>query len=305
MSHERDPKTLLTGTLVMFGAATVLAPITTLAKIAYEDGSNPATVIAVRYLGAWIFMGLLVLVLKRSFAIPKDVRLHAIGAGVAWFMAASCYMSSIAYIPVGLAAIILYTFPLIVAALAPFTEGAKVDRVTVLAFLIAFAGVALAIGPSFKSLDPLGILLAFGAACGSAALFLTTSKAGQRVDGFVLSFWSNFSGFLLSFGLIFASGWLLPQTSAGWTGAGLVVALYIVAMALLFMGTRLAGSTRSAMVMNLEPVLTLVFAGLFLGELLTTLQFAGGALVIAGVMLTTLRKPAKPRLPVAQGETEP
>lgn len=302
MVQERAPGTLLTGTLIMLGAATVLAPITTLARIAYDDGSNPATVLLLRYLGAWLFMGLLVLILKRSFHVPRALRLHAFGAGAAWFAATACYMTSIAYIPVGLAAIILYTFPLIVLALAPFTEGEKIDRIAVVAFVMAFAGVALAIGPSFGSLDPLGIILAIGAACGGAALFLITSKVGQRVDGFVLSFWSNLSGFVLSFGLIaFAGGWLLPGGPEGWTGISLVVLLYIVAMGLLFLGTPRAGSTRAAMIMNLEPILTLAFAAALLGEILTTLQFAGGGLVITAVMLTTLRKPTKPRLPIAQG----
>ena len=287
----------------MLGAATVLAPITTLARIAYDAGSNPATVLLVRYLGAWLFMGLLVLVLRQSFKIPKELRLHAFGAGAAWFAATACYMTAIAYIPVGLAAIILYTFPLIVLALAPFTEGEKIDRTAVLGFFMAFAGVGLAIGPSFGSLDPVGIVLAAGAACGGAALFLITSKVGQRVNGFVLSFWSNLTGFLFSFSLIaFAGGWLLPSNSQGWTGITLVVLLYIAAMGLLFLGTPRAGSTRAAMVMNLEPILTLLFAAVLLDEILTTLQFAGGALVISAVMLTTLRKPAKPRLPIAQGQ---
>ncbi len=306
MAEERDEKTLLTGSLIVLGAAVSLAPITTLARIAYDAGSNPATVITLRYAGACLFMALMVLLLKRSFSVDRSVRLHTLAAGCAWFFATTCYMNAVAFIPVGLAAIILYTFPLLTAAISPWTEGARLDKLTALSFVMAFAGVALAIGPSFQSLDPRGIGLAFLAAIGSTVLFTVTSRAGRRVDGFVMSFWSNASGFVLSLGVLaLTGGWLWPTIGEGWNAIGLVIGLYVIAMGMLFLGTRLAGSTRSAMVMNLEPILTLAFAAVLLGEILSTAQFGGGALVIAAVVITTLRRRGKPRLPIAQGANEP
>lgn len=53
---------------------------------------------------------------------------------------------------------------------------------------------------------------------------------------------------------------------------------------------------RSSLVMNLEPVASILFGFLLLGQILTPIQLSGAAIVIAAVVavkLDDLRKPAK------------
>jgi drug/metabolite transporter (DMT)-like permease len=51
----------------------------------------------------------------------------------------------------------------------------------------------------------------------------------------------------------------------------------------MFVGVRLIGASGTAMIMNLEPVLTIVLAIVLLDENLTVHQFLGAALVVAAV----------------------
>src|SRR3546814_3423835 len=64
------------------------------------------------------------------------------------------YLSAVAYIPVSLAALVFYAYPVLVAGLLPLTGRGGVGWTTAAAFLAAFAGLALALAPSFTTLDP-------------------------------------------------------------------------------------------------------------------------------------------------------
>src|SRR3546814_9305247 len=65
------------------------------------------------------------------------------------------YLSAVAYIPVSLAALVFYAYPVLVAGLLPLTGRGRVGWTAGLAFIAAFAGLALALAPSFTTLDPL------------------------------------------------------------------------------------------------------------------------------------------------------
>jgi drug/metabolite transporter (DMT)-like permease len=56
---------------------------------------------------------------------------------------------------------------------------------------------------------------------------------------------------------------------------------------------RRMGANAASVVGALGPIFTIGFGALLLGERMYALQFAGGALVLAGVLLVTLR----PRVP--------
>ena len=72
------------------------------------------------------------------------------------------YLGAVAYIPVSLAALIFYTFPFYVAVLASLTGREPMTRTKAAALVVAFAGLILALGPSFDELNWRGI------ACGVA-----------------------------------------------------------------------------------------------------------------------------------------
>jgi len=59
-------------------------------------------------------------------------------------------------------------------------------------------------------------------------------------------------------------------------------------------GLSLLGASRASILSTMEPAITIVLAGLILGETLTSSQLLGGLLIICGVLLLKLDKLERP-----------
>ena len=127
--------------------------ITTLARLSYLGGGSPETVIAARYLTAILVLGAIVLVLRRPLAFTRGDWPQLLVATLGVFGLTVGYLSAVAYIPVGLAALIFYTFPLMVAAFTAVSEWRTPGWRAAAGFLAAFAGLALALGPAGLGLE--------------------------------------------------------------------------------------------------------------------------------------------------------
>jgi drug/metabolite transporter (DMT)-like permease len=91
-----------------------------------------------------------------------------------------------------------------------------------------------------------------------------------------------------------AGDYALPDTLAGWTGFLIGPSAYAVAIVTVFVAISLAGPAPAAMSMNVEPVASLTFGFLILGQALSSVQIFGAGLVIAAVLslrLTDIRIP--------------
>lgn len=269
-----------------FAGTLGFAPLTTLARLSYDAGTDPKTLVLSRYIIASLALWLILQLSGRTPALPRKAWANALGTGVCWIAGTYGYLGAVAYIPVGLAAVLIYCFPLIVAALAPFTEKAHLSRLHALAFLAAFAGLALAIGPEFDRLDWRGIALALAGALGTAGTLLLTGRLAQDIDGQAHNFWVNVIG-IIGLGILVATqgGPQLPGTDKGWWAFAAVMVLYVLAIVFILGGAKLAGAARTAMIMNLEPILTLILASYVLHEAFGTEQLGGAALVIGAVLL--------------------
>ena len=79
-----------------------------------------------------------------------------------------------------------------------------------------------------------------------------------------------------------------PVTTLGWIGAAGVVLLQGCSIPLYFAAIPRIGAETSAIINNLQPVTSIVAAFLLFGEAMTASQFAGGAMVIGGILLLQL-----------------
>jgi drug/metabolite transporter (DMT)-like permease len=77
-----------------------------------------------------------------------------------------------------------------------------------------------------------------------------------------------------------------PQTTAGWLA---VVAIALVstvaAITLYFAGLERIGPTRASTLSTVEPLVTVTLAAIVLGETIAPVQLAGGALILAAVIV--------------------
>lgn len=300
MPTETDPpgktaQTVWHGAALALFSAVMFAMNTPVAALAYQDAVTPITLVAFRSLVA----GLL------AFGFVLWMRVPGLGAllkrrafWLATFGIAAqgmCYLASVAYIPVGLAAMILYTWPLVVAVFEPLAGGPRITPFRFICFLGAFLGLALALGPDFENLDWRGIALAFMGACSlplyvlGARVLLADTKLPVLIAG------TNLGGAAIAF----AAAPLLGGLSFGTTDAALaasltVVAIYAAGILSQVAALRIFPASAFAMLFNLEPVISIVAGAVLLGETLTDAQYAGGAVVLAALVLYTRAAKRKP-----------
>lgn len=269
--------------------ASLFGFVVPLARFSYEFGTDPATAALVRLaLGAGVAT-FMMFILRRSFVMPRSGIPSAIGVAICSVSTALCYLSAVVYIPVSLAVLIFYTYPLMVAAYAAIVQRTPLGALRGIAFIAAFAGLAIAFGPSFDGLDWRGVALAAAAAASLTAMFIFSAVALRHVGVVSITFYSNIGSFSVMVAIVYAFGGpALPTADVGWgglIGSGLC---YAVGIFLHFGAINVIGAARTAMAFNLEPLIAMILAALLLGESLTLVQYAGGGLVIVALVMTSL-----------------
>ena len=275
------------GTALIVVAACSFGFITTLSRLAYDAGGTPVTQVFLRFIAFVAIVGPLMAALGRPIRLPRSGLAASLGIAVLMLMMSAGYLFSVAYIPVSLAAMIFYTFPLMVGLLSAATRREPVTAVKIVALIGAFGGLALALGPSFASLDPRGVALALAAAVGVTLTTLYGVRAMGRHDGLAFNFWTNVWMLVVATSFVLTQGGLAwPGTVVGGAAAIVGTLLYVVAFIAWFAALRLIAPTYGAVMLNVEPVVSILAATLLLGERLGALQIAGVALVL--IMLTLM-----------------
>lgn len=284
------------GVASIAGAGLFFSLNTPLARVVYNNGSNPGTVVFLRVLMAVIGIAAMMLSGKRPFGIPRQAILPMFAVSASISVQSICYLSSIAYIPVGLAALLFYTFPLMVALGDKFMDGVILGTPRAVAFSAAFGGIALAIGPTFDQLDPLGIALALMAAFANMLAFRAAARALRHTGSVSVSFYGNLGSLpLLALALVLLDGLHLPDTLIGWSALAAVGLCYTLAMLMHFAGIGLLGTTHASLIYNLEPLFSIAAAAILLGERLTSMQYLGGFVVVSALVTSDLLSNRSPR----------
>lgn len=263
--------------------------MTTFARIAYESGSNPATQVFLRSLCMMLVMGGLQIVLGRSLMLPRRTIPTTMAFGFCILVMSFGYLSSVFYISVGLAVLLLYTYPLIVGIASPLLGRERMTWIKALCLIGAFAGLVVASSEGFGTLDWRGIAFALAAAGSLAFIALWGGSAMSRAHPFVMNAWMNL-WVLLAVGIYLAlsGGPQFPQTAAGWLGTLAVSVCYTLGILFLFLGLMLISPAQSALTMNLEPLFSTVAAILLLHEVVALRQWIGMAMLLIFLAISTL-----------------
>ncbi|WP_366556231.1 DMT family transporter [Aquibaculum sediminis] len=284
--------TAMKGRVLALAAAAALGGTTPFARLAYDAGTTPKTLLAVRFIVAILVFGVALRLLGRPLWPTRSDVPGFIAAGLALSGLTVGYLLSIAYIPVGLAALLLYTFPLLVAAATPFIDGVRLTGAQWLAFLLAFIGLAGALGPDLGALDPRGVALALMASCSMATLLFLVRHLTRRHDPLTVLFNGNLMGLLFMSLLLATEGPVVSDTTFGLSMLTVAALLYLAGIGLSFLAVKAGGPAETAMFLNLEPVMAILLAILLLGERLTALQTTGVFLVVLAIYLAGRRKRA-------------
>jgi drug/metabolite transporter (DMT)-like permease len=300
--REHDRRPALGYTMVLL-AAVLFAVNGTVSKVVLGSGISSLELTQVRSTGACLgFLAALVVLQPGSLRVttrelPFLVLFGVTGvAFVQWF-----YFVAIHRLPLGIALLIQYLAPLIVALFARYVLHEPVRRRLWLALALSLTGLALVVEVwQGLTLDGVGVGAALGAALAYAVYVLMAEREVGRRDPASLTLY----GFL--FAAIFWAAvqpvWEFPagrlddsvsllgnleaETAPVWLLMLFVVVVgTMVTFALIVSALRHVSATRVGIAAMLEPVVASLVAWAWLGETFGAAQLAGGAIVLAAILI--------------------
>ncbi|MBN8938335.1 MAG: DMT family transporter [Rhizobiales bacterium] len=204
------------------------------------------------------------------------------GIGLAYFFA-------ISFVPIGIAAVVFYTFPLLILLASPFIDGERFTLQRLGVFALAFCGLAIALGPKLGGIDMRGVLLAAAASVFAACQFFAAARAGGRIGQKALLFWSHVVIMPIAGLAALANGLGSWSVLAGaWFAATMTIAGYVIGFVFQMLSARSAPPALVGLVFCLEPVVAIVAANFVLGETLSAPQMVGSLLVLTALVASSL-----------------
>lgn len=228
-------------------------------------------------------------VLRVSWKIPPGQVRPLLAFGLTSALVGSAYLSSVAFVPVTIAAVVFYTYPVLIVLAESVLTPARFSPARLVVALIAFLGVALVVGPSLGSLDPRGLALALAAAMLAATQFFAASACAPTPLAPKL-FWSH----LLILPITIMILWLvdgfqpLQAIAAAPIAFAVTTSGYLLGFLLQVMALTRVAPGPAALAFCAEPVFAVAIAAAVLGERLGPMQYAGGALVVGAIMANVI-----------------
>ncbi len=259
------------------------------ANMAFKGGIDVHTINAARYSVMIVFLFLFQKIRGKKLKLSLKKRYTGLALGISVFTMGAGYLGATQYIPVSLAVLIFYSSPFFVAIISRFTENEPITIIRLIAIIIAFIGLLLALEiQSFATLDWQGVSFAFIAALGCAAYVTISSFTIRSADPHAVNFHCLATGAALFVVLLlFTGGPVGSFRPSGFFKLGVSSLTLTIAYVTLLAGLEMVGPVKTSMLLNAEPILTIIFAALLLGERLSPIQFFGAGLVITGIILIT------------------
>jgi len=289
ISHRRA----WVGIAVALAAAAGFALANTSASVAYQGGSNPLTVAAIRFLVPTAALIVWLRVSGVSPVLPRRDAFAATVLGVVTALYTWALLRSFNSIPFALAILIFYLFPLMAAVIVAGLGLEKFAWKTGAAIVLALGGLALALDVRGGNLNIAGVALAFFAAIGLAVVIVVSSRVFGKGDARPLTLYMAAAASVLLLILCATSGdFALPQTAPGWIGFLAAATLYGFAMIAFFIAVSMIGPVRASLLSYADAVISAGLGVVVLGQALTLTQIAGIALVIVALIGATQTKMA-------------
>ena len=274
-----------------------LRPI--LIKLSYSYVVDPVTLLALRMVFSLPFFLLAALWSRRDGArepISRRDGFTIAGLGFfGYYLASFLDFLALQYISAGLGRLLLFTYPTMVVLLSLFFLGKRIKGREIVALLLTYAGLALVLSRAMSGQNthlPLGAALAFGSAALYAIYLVAGSQVIQRVGALRFTAYATIVASVCCIVQFFA---LRPLSALHLPSQvyGLAIIMALVSTVFpVFMtaeALRRIGANHVAMIGALGPVSTIAMGYFGLEETLTALQIFGALLVLAGVMVVSLK----------------
>jgi drug/metabolite transporter (DMT)-like permease len=289
---------------MVLSAATLWAVNGTVSKVILQSGDLSSQRLAeVRSTGAFVGLAVVIALLRpRSLRVTRRELPFLLAFGILGLALVQwTYFAAIDRLDIGIALLIQYTAPLMIALWARFAMREHVRARVWTALGLSLVGLALVVDVwRGLTLDGIGVVFAFGAALSFAFYILMAEQGVRRRDPVSLLCLGMF--FSSVFWAVVQPWWSFPAEIVDddvsllgnladydlpvWLLMASVIVLgTIVPFALLVGSLRHLPATRVGIAAMFEPVAATIVAYLWLDEELSGMQLVGALLVLAGILL--------------------
>ena len=288
------------GTLFALAGTVSFAFRPVLIKLGYAAAPVSATTLLfLRMALSLPFFAVVAWWLRNEPAISRKDWAGIIGLGfLGYYLASLLDFLGLQYVPAGLGRLIMFLYPTLVVILSALFLGKRPTARELGALAVTYAGIALVLSHKLGASPEhrmflVGAALVFGSATCYAVYLVTGSQLVRRVGSMRFTAYTmlvSTAPAVVQFALLEGRS-ALDLPGVVWIYAALlatgctVLPVFLVAEAL-----KRIGANHFALIGALGPVTTVLADFVLLDGSLTALQLAGGALVIGGVLLVTLKK---------------
>ena len=265
---------------ILFG---LIGPTT---KIAYNSGASVALTIFLRYAVASIIILPFIPYQKNLLEIFKKNLKYFLSISAGSILLTLGLLTSVIFIEVSLTILIFCLYPIYVLLFSIIVDKEKISLTVKILFFVTFLGIVLVIGPSFKVINIIGILLAFFASLGSTSMIIVNQKMSIKgispipINIFINVFNTIF--FFVILKIFFSLNFnfdisiylliLIPSVCYSFALLSQLIAIPKI------------GQSYTALFLYLEPVVGVLGAVFLLKENLETYQMIGASIVIISLL---------------------
>lgn len=276
-----------TGFALAAAAAVLWGLSGVVAKTALRTALEPGALLVIRLAASAIIVGLWAALWRPGALRASRAAWPALGAlGLAVVGLHAMYYATIQATTIGTAVFLQYLSPTLIVLVGWATLRQPRERWSALSVLTALAGswLLVAAGGGLV-LAPAALATGLGAAMALASQTILLDVAGRDASPVTVFFWSILVAAAVSIGAgdpaaIWRADWSLGVAAAA---AYMVLGATVVPMFLMIAAVRRLGPAKAGVVTTLEPVVAAASAWLLLGESMTPVQWAGGALIIVAI----------------------
>jgi len=295
------PQGIWFGYLCAALGATLFSTKAIIIKLAYAEGVNAETLLALRMALSLPFYGAIgwISVAERrrtGRALPRRglvLRAALVGMLGYWFASYTDFLGLV-YISAQFERLILFTYPAFVVILGALFFAQPIRRAAVFGIAVSYVGLALIFATKATTLGPevtKGAMLVLAAALAFALYQLLAKQVigeiGPRLFT-CIAMSGAAAAALLQFALTQPLSSLLVSEHMFFYGLLIAIGATVLPTFLLNTALQRVSAQANATIGTLSPVVTILLAVMILGEAFSWIDAAGTALVLAGVAWFTL-----------------
>lgn len=265
----------------------------TFGKIAYEKNILPGELLGLRFLtSALVFGSLLALFKKDAFKMSfRDSVISLLLGVLGYAVFSSCYFYALQGISASLTVLLLYTYPIVVTIGARIFFKEHIGVKGVFALMMSTVGMVALVWGKWEVNGTIFLVYGLASSFFYAVYILISRKALERVNFLGSSFYVQLGAGLALCALHFKN--LDRPLEILTTDYGLIIGMAIVCsllpLTLFLAALQKLSASETSILSTTEAIFGVLIASAYLNERMTTIQLAGGLLVIAGAVLIAMK----------------